>query len=130
MLWEGTDNVLARLTALICMWQADSSCQLAATGTAAAQDNVADVSQDIDWLKWTGAAVLFVEALIVSAAVLLCSRSTASPDAYAPVCYKALKDTQACIHAVFDSFPGSRPVNGSPTSNCKDVYMLFAWSPA
>lgn len=49
--------------------QADSSCQLSATAgdtTDAAVDSAADSSSDnIEWLKWTGAAVLFVEGLLV-----------------------------------------------------------------
>ena len=52
--------------------QADSSCQLSATagGVTANSEAVAEPgvasSDNIEWLKWTGAAVLFVEALIVS----------------------------------------------------------------
>ena len=54
--------------------QADSSCQLSATGGTTAATGVTDgdadadtgSSDDIAWLKWTGAAVLFVEGLIVS----------------------------------------------------------------
>ena len=48
--------------------QADSSCQLTATAggtTDAAVDPAADSSNKIEWLKWTGAAVLFVEGLLV-----------------------------------------------------------------
>lgn len=51
--------------------QADSSCQLSATaggGIANNEDAVEsgpDNSDNIEWLKWTGAAVLFVEGLIV-----------------------------------------------------------------
>lgn len=55
--------------------QADSSCQLSATagGTTAvgaSSDAVVESGTDsidnIEWLKWTGAAALFVEGLIVS----------------------------------------------------------------
>lgn len=48
--------------------QADSSCHISATAggtTAAAVDSAADSSDNIEWLKWTGAAVLFVEGLLV-----------------------------------------------------------------
>lgn len=46
--------------------QADSSCQLSTTGTSdAAVESAADSSDNIEWLKWTGAAVLFVEGLLV-----------------------------------------------------------------
>ena len=55
---------------LMLIAQADSNCQLSATGSSTAADADADSvtasSDDIAWLKWTGAAVLFVEALIVS----------------------------------------------------------------
>lgn len=52
--------------------QADSSCQLSATaggttdGTASTENSGTASSDNIEWLKWTGAAVLFVEGLIVS----------------------------------------------------------------
>lgn len=51
--------------------QADSNCSLTVTSTSAeaasTDDSVETGSDNITWLKWTGAAVLFVEALIVSA---------------------------------------------------------------
>ena len=50
---------LARLKSVLL--QADSNCQLAPEDA----DDGGDGSS-ISWLKWTGAAVLFVEALIVS----------------------------------------------------------------
>ena len=44
------------------LMQADSSCQLAPEDANDDDGN----SHSIAWLKWTGAAVLFLEALIVS----------------------------------------------------------------
>jgi len=43
--------------------QADINCQIDTTGDASDDQGS---SQSIAWLKWTGAAILFVEALIVS----------------------------------------------------------------
>ena len=51
--------------------QADSNCQLAVTSSTAVEE-ATDGGDDVTWLKWTGAAVLFVEALIVSAATMAC----------------------------------------------------------
>lgn len=50
--------------------QADSNCQLAVTSSTAVVE-ATDNGDNINWLKWTGAAVLFVEALIVSATSVL-----------------------------------------------------------
>ena len=59
--------------------QADSSCQLSATAGGATIATTAtdlaigsstDSRGNIEWLKWTGAAVLFVEGLIVSPNIL------------------------------------------------------------
>ena len=53
----------------MCILQADSNCLIDATGVTDADDDTGS-SHSIEWLKWTGAAILFVEALVVSAMLL------------------------------------------------------------
>lgn len=53
----------------MCILQADSNCLIDATGVTDADDTGS--SHSIEWLKWTGAAILFVEALVVSVVLVM-----------------------------------------------------------
>ncbi|KAL3160291.1 hypothetical protein ABBQ38_009683 [Trebouxia sp. C0009 RCD-2024] len=61
---NGTSASVAALAILAC--KADSSCQLSATAAnnEDAEESGPANSDNIEWLKWIGAAVLFVEGLI------------------------------------------------------------------
>lgn len=62
---DGTLNATAASAAALAILActADSNCLIDATGVTDADDDTGS-SHSIEWLKWTGAAILFVEALV------------------------------------------------------------------